>query len=33
MSANSSGGINLVAENIEDEGAPDEAPQTVEVAE
>ncbi|MFN8085827.1 MAG: hypothetical protein U0Q04_02350 [Microbacterium sp.] len=33
MSANSSGGINLVAENMEDEGAPDEAPQTVEVAE
>ena len=33
MPANSSGGINLVAENIEDEGAPDEAPQTVEVAE
>ena len=32
MSANSSGGINLVAENMEDEGAPDEAPQTVEVA-
>lgn len=33
MSANSSGGINLVAENMEDEGAPDDAPQTVEVAE
>ena len=33
MSANSSGGINLVAKNMEDEGAPDEAPQTVEVAE
>ena len=32
QSANSSGGITLVAENIEPDGAADGAPQTVEVA-
>ena len=33
QSANSSGGIHLVAEHLEENGAPDDAPQTVEVTE